>query len=232
MASIYGSGNLEPFGIKRIGAIWFLLALSLATYIMNIVLEKKYAYIYVAVIAYIGYKTSRYIYLPFSIQSGMVGLLFLYIGVVARKYNVLNIKISLIWYIIFTMLILVSAKLGITVSMTTNTYKYGVLSIIVATLASFLCIKFSEFIENHTKAIKRLFAFIGENSLICLCVHLISLDCFNWQRVFMIFGIKHFTIANIIVNLIWVVFMLGTIKILPKLLNKYKNYKVLQGGIK
>ena len=88
LAALYGSGNFQPFGIQIIGAIWFLLALAFAIFFMNLIFNKKYRCIYVIIIAYIGHKTSKYIWLPWSVQGGMFALLFLYVGVLAKKYDI------------------------------------------------------------------------------------------------------------------------------------------------
>ena len=77
---------MQPFGIKYIGAIWFLLALASATYIINNIYTNKYRNLLVILISYIGYKTSKYIWFPFSIQAGMVATIFMYVGIIRKRY--------------------------------------------------------------------------------------------------------------------------------------------------
>lgn len=100
IASILGSGKRQIFNFTTtIGAIWFLLAISFSTYFLNKVYNKKYSYIYVLLIFYIGYKTSQFVWLPFSIQSGMTGLLFMYIGCLMKKYDIFNKKIDVLFWL-------------------------------------------------------------------------------------------------------------------------------------
>lgn len=123
LASLYGSGKSQPFEIQKIGAIWFLLALAVATYIINKIYNKKYIYLYVLLIAYIGYKTSKFIWLPFSIQAGMVAVLFMYVGIIIRKYDILNKKTSFGMYLFLIGIVLFCIKYGGNIDMVSNIYK-------------------------------------------------------------------------------------------------------------
>lgn len=72
-ASLYGAGDnwTEPFEIKAIGAVWFLLALFFAIVIVNHFIERKNAGLYICAIAYVGWATFNRtnIWLPFSVQE-------------------------------------------------------------------------------------------------------------------------------------------------------------------
>ena len=98
-ASLYGSGNDQnnPFFIPQIGAIWFLLAMFIALIIFNSIVDLKYYMVIVSVLAYIGYKTSQFLWLPFSVQSALVALVFIALGYESNKNNLLEKKISVWW---------------------------------------------------------------------------------------------------------------------------------------
>ena len=104
----------------------------------------------------------------------------------------------------------------------------GILSIIIAILATFLCIEFSRFIEEHTKISAKCLSYIGNNSLICLCLHLFSLNCLDWQKVLTKLRINNISIGIVIANILWVIIMSFIIK------NgiKYIKNKIKIGGQK
>lgn len=223
LASLYGSGSMQPFGIRYIGAIWFLLALAFATYCINNIDKSRYRYLWVILIAYIGYKTSQYIWLPFSIQAGMVATLFMYIGILAKENDILNKKIPIHIYIALVLLVAFCVKYGGKLYMVSNIYKNGFLDIIGAVSASFLLIKLCMSFDKYSKYIKRPFIYIGKNSLICLCVHLFSLDCLSYNTVntwLIKIGMSNSVINATLLNLLWVVVMLIIIKVTMKMIKK------------
>ena len=92
VAALYGSGTIEyqePFYMKQIGAIWFLLALFFALLIVRFAMQYQYGFAGVIILAYVGYKTTTMVWLPWSIQAGMTAAVFVYIGLLARKGRVL-----------------------------------------------------------------------------------------------------------------------------------------------
>ncbi len=216
MASLYGSGSIEAFNISNIGPMWFLLALAFAIYFMNNIYNTKYKPLWVLLIAYIGYKTSEYIWLPFSIQAGMVSLIFIYIGMVAKKYDIFNKRINLNTYIFCTLIFAFCVKYGGDLLMVQNLYKNGFLDIIGAVCGTFLCIKLSQFIDRNLKISSKMFIFFGKNSLICLCLHLFALKCLSFTFVHNILkyiGIQNYVLRSTLINIVWVVVVLAIIKI-------------------
>ena len=228
LASLYGSGFGTHFGIRFIGAIWFLLALGLATYIMNLIYNQKYRYLWVIVIAYVGYKTSSYIWLPFSIQAGMVALLFVYIGVLAKENEVFNKKFPFIMYLFLISIAIFCIIKGGKLYMVSNTFENGWMDLIGGISSTFLCIKFSMLIDKYSKIIKNFLIFIGKNSLICMCIHLFSLDCLTWKNLNKIlkgYGLNRNGIRNTIINILFVIIVLSLIKVLKIIWTKLKLIK-------
>jgi len=232
LASLYGSGSMQPFGIRYIGAIWFLLALAFATYCMNNIYKSQYRYLWVILIAYIGYKTSQYIWLPFSVQAGMVAIVFMYIGILAKEKDILNKRISINIYIALIFIVAFCVKYAGKLYMVSNIYKNGFLDILGAVSASFLLIKLCMSMDKHLKYIKKPFIYIGKNSLICLCLHLFSLDClyYNTLNTLLIkIGMSNSLLNSIILNILWVIVMLIIIKVTMKIAKKFrcslKHYK-------
>lgn len=94
---IYGSGSrIDFFDVNfiSIGAVWFLLALawcSLFTHLIETMLNHTAAKISAVVILFaVSYISSKYIWLPLSIQSGMCSLLYFYSGFLLKKYNIIE----------------------------------------------------------------------------------------------------------------------------------------------
>jgi len=230
LASLYGSGLGEHFGIISIGAIWFLLALGTATYIMNLIYNQKYRYLWIVLIAYVGYKTSNYIWLPFSIQAGMVALVFVYIGVLAKENDVLNKKIPTELYVLLTFIIAICTKYYGNIEMVRNYYDDGIIDVIGGVSGTFMCIKFSILIDKYFKIIKKCLVFIGKNSLLCMCIHLFSLDCLNWitiNNLLKKIGIYRQDIRNIIINFSFVFLILMIIKIVQRIETKLKERVIM-----
>lgn len=230
LASLYGSGSGEHFGISSIGAIWFLLALGTATYIMNLIYNQKYRYLWVLLIAYVGYKTSSYIWLPFSIQAGMMAVMYLYIGILFKDNNLFNIKAPTILYIFLTSIVIFCTIYCGKLYMVSNYYENGLIDVIGGISGTFMCIKFSILIDKYLKIIKNFLVFIGKNSLLCMCIHLFSLDCLNWITIHKLLeriGIERQDIKNTIINFTFVLIMLLFIKTIQKILVKLKEKLIL-----
>lgn len=226
LASLYGSGSMQPFGIKYIGAIWFLLALASATYIINNIYTSKYRNLLVILISYIGYKTSKYIWFPFSIQAGMVATIFMYVGIIIKEKDILHKKLSVTTYIFIISITIFCIIYGGKLYMVSNIYKNGLLDIIGAISTSFLFIKLCMQIDTHSKHLKKPFIYIGKNSLICLCLHLFSLDCLHYStlnKILTKIGLSNYTLNSITLNILWVLFMLLFIKLTLKAFDSIKR---------
>jgi fucose 4-O-acetylase-like acetyltransferase len=116
--------------------------------------------------------------------------------------------------------------------MVSNYYKNGLLDILGALSGSFVCIKFAQVIEKYTKFIKKGLAFIGENSLICLCLHLFALDCLHLNTLHNIMknmGMEIASIRSIVLSCLWVAITLPIIKLIIKII---KNIKKKMIGVK
>lgn len=183
-SSMYGSGNLEPWGIRRIGAIWFLLALFFASFIVRAICKQRYAIAitFVAGLFGLGYLTSSVIWLPLSIQAGMCASIFVYAGYLfTQKYVTCQ---PLPWYMnLFIFIIWCTATIFSDMNMARNYYSNIPLNILGAFCATYLilisCKVVSE--KEELRVPSRILAFYGRYSLIILCCHLIELNLFPWS---------------------------------------------------
>lgn len=179
-ASLYAAGDswAEPFPIKGIGAIWFLWALFIAIMITNHFAERKAGPVIILIIAILGWASFTYtgIWLPLSIQAGMLCSLYLLIGYQAAKHA-------------FTLdslhpLILIGA--GIIAAIGIQHFKgfwlvhnymgNGWFDFAFSLCASLMIMVLSSYISKNYPLIKKILIFYGINSLIILCLHIIELD--------------------------------------------------------
>lgn len=184
-AGFYGSGQryTAPFTIYKIGTIWFLLALFFASLIFNYSSrfnKPSLQILFILTMAYIGYKTSKFIWLPFSIQAGAVATIFLLIGFYMHKFNTLS-KQSVPNLIFCASIWLLCVVFCGKLYMVRNYYGNGLLDIIGAVCAFYVIIFISKLLDNKTTLISRILSFYGRNSLAILCFHLIELDSFPWH---------------------------------------------------
>ena len=187
LSGLYASGNIEVFGIKRIGAIWFLWALFISQIIFQECVRHRYYYIIAMVFFLIGIVSGNSIWLPLSIQPAFTCVVFLLLGYIAKQKNTFE---NISWKTIA--LFLGIWVLGIFVCNTNvakNYYSHSVLNIIVATCGSYIVICASKGFTDvkKFKTLAQILEYLGNNSLIIMCFHLIELNLINWNRIYSFF---------------------------------------------
>ena len=93
LAGLYGKGTKKEFliaGVTKIGAYWFLLAMFTGSLIARKFLDNKYMLPILATAAYIGYATRQLVFLPWSLQAGMIASFYLGIGAWSRRHELLK----------------------------------------------------------------------------------------------------------------------------------------------
>lgn len=190
-ASLYGAGDTyrEPFYIKSIGGIWFLLASFWGTLFLKLILGLKDHLRVFSVIALflIGYFSRELFWFPLSIQAGMCAALFMYIGYlwkdVYRHIESLTKECRIfltasafavwIFFVIdFKSFWLVHCDIG-----------RGVVDIF-SSLCAVLCVMLiSKLITEHFTKLSDALAYIGKYSIIMLCAHIVELNLFPWYRI-------------------------------------------------
>ena len=174
-ASIWGSGTqhtcLYLADYPKIGAIWFLPALLICKNLYNMIKPNK-KFIYSSILFIIATILGRYVlYIPFSFLSGVSALIFFAIGDYLKKIK------SIKWYWLFIGLVCwyISFKYS-HIYMVQPQYDLYFIDVIGATTASVIAYFFSKLLSNITIAQKTL-SWVGRNTLLILCLHLIDLDC-------------------------------------------------------
>lgn len=188
LSGLYGNGSSTHFiyvndniYLPTVGAIWFFPALFFAMVIVRYFMNRKYGGAWIFLIALLGYESSKAVWLPMSIQSGMVAASFVYIGMLARKYNVMEkklpgeIKIGVAALWLFC--VLFCGKLYLVENMFTN----GIVDYAGALAGSYLVICFSRWLEKRTCFVKKVLCFWGQNTLIILCIHAVEMKIMPWN---------------------------------------------------
>lgn len=199
-ASFYGAclDYETPYHIKGIGILWFLLALFWALLSVKIWTMHRKQHIAILILVISSYVSSKYIWLPFSFQAGMVASVFVYIGFCVHKYNLLN-KISFWLFLISIFVWGFEIKNAIGVNMRDNTFD-GLFSVGGSILICYAIICISRFIDFKLMVLKKVLCFYGKNSLIILCFHEWETYMFPWSLVYRV--IHMFTDVVFIENVI------------------------------
>ncbi len=182
LRSFFASGSITNFGEiefgTRIGAVWFLPALFFAILFLQIILNcfrdnSTFAGVVAVLIAVLGSISARFIWLPFSVQSGMTGTLFLWFGYEIRENDVLE-KLKREHYIIALVILLFGIRwhyCGISFATAFAKYTKDIfISTVVGLSGCILIYWLSVKIPGH------IFAYLGQISLTILCTHLYALE--------------------------------------------------------
>lgn len=190
-ASLYGAGDsyTEPFYIKGIGAIWFLLATFWGSIFLRMTLNMSKIKRLSSIIALfcVGYITHFLVWAPFSIQAGCCAVFFMYIGYQVRQLqdlfrfmsNETRIGIGIFALLVWISFIkdfqsfwLVHCDIG-----------RGIIDIFGCICACYIVLLISKWIEKYCDILKHSLSFLGKYSVFMLCVHIIELDLFPWTKV-------------------------------------------------
>lgn len=184
IAGLYGKGTKQDIlfeGVHKIGAYWFLLAMFLGSVIVRKYMDNKYMIAIVAIIAYVGLATRQVVFLPLSIQNGLVAAFFIGAGIYARKYDVFHRKCDPMLMFGMIVLWIFAIYNQIYMSFSGLKFPYGFLNIVVAFVASYLVVKFSQAIENKTNLLRKILVFYGQNSLVVLVFHALEINILRWS---------------------------------------------------
>ena len=201
-ASLYGAGDtyFEPFYIKEIGAIWFLLASFWASIFLRFSLEfeRKKQIIIILLLFLIGFWSRELFWFPFSIQAGCCATLFMYFGYLFKQIENNFKNLNFILKLLITILALM-----IWIQFIINFQSFwlvhcdigrGIIDIIGSVCACYIIFLIAFYIEKYFKLISKVLSFLGKNSLYILCIHIIELNLFKWHKIIYFF-FKHISLT-------------------------------------
>ena len=212
-ASLYGAGTSHetPFSIIHIGAVWFLLATISSNYFAKRADETRHPILFVASVAFIGYVTSMFLWLPWSIQCGMTATPFVYFGMWLKESGFFDKSVKeqfplfVVSFVAWTCEIIFSHPW---MDIAQNRFPLGPIDFIgggLSALCVILIVKY--FYEKYDcKILSKGLTWFGRNSLIMLCFHLIELNCIPWSRLLSVVGITdHLFIPIFLLKVTWCV---------------------------
>lgn len=186
--TFFASGSTKVFGAieigGRIGAIWFLPAMFFALIFMQLILQhfsdRRRQFICCIGIALLGYITGRFLWLPFSIQSGAFALPFIWIGYQAKQGQWLS-KIKAWHLLICGCGYAIAVLLDIASLSFVNAAADDLLiSPIAGLMSSCIVIVLSKKLDHFAPL-----EFYGRNSIYILCIHLFEMNTFGgWYSKF------------------------------------------------
>ena len=225
-AIFYGSGQeyQTPVYVPNAQALWFFPALFFALLLVHECIKRKYSAVYVGVIALIGYYTSTIFWIPLSLQAGMVSAIYVYAGYEFKKHNLLeHLKRKIVAVEILVLYILYYLWGGGRLYLVRNWFEQGIWEII-GSLCGVLClIKISQIISRRIKPGKRILAFIGRNTQLILCFHIIDLSIFDWTFVYNRFAIYGNLILFSVLFILRSIWAIGGMLIFKALLRIFRE---------
>ena len=152
-------------------------------------------------LAVIASVSQKYVVLPFNLQDGLIGMMFLHLGVLAApflKKSIAWAKKNILKTSVFFFFLLPIYYLDINYvpyqwfDLGSNRYNPQSL---VGTGLGFLLLILGSVLLEKIKYVRQLFAFIGLNSMIVLIIHAVDIDVIrNWSKISWPFVIATFAV--------------------------------------
>ena len=214
LSMLYGTGEKVDFlglDVQPIGAIWFLLSLFWTKLLYNVIVQVTNSnsckiYIIIIFLSIFGLVLPKYIWLPLSIETSLITILFYRLGYDFKHYNIiehLNAKkivlLTLVWGTI-------SCK--IQTSVVSSYYSMYYINILSGVIGSIVLLYFCIKLKKIEKA-QLILTWFGNNSLFILCFHAIEgRGVIPWNRIIhmnnLIIRIMRRMLFAIICSYIWV----------------------------
>lgn len=154
-AALWGAGATTPvelWHVERIGGIWFLLALFWARLLIAATsrLNGGTRLLVIIAVAAGAIISARYVWLPFSIQSGLECAFFVYLGALIRKHRLFDAgRIPLPAWVAMAALWMFCIIWGGYASLAMCVYPLGIIDIAGGIAACFIVMAASRGIEQH-----------------------------------------------------------------------------------
>lgn len=184
-------GAIGDLQIARVGIPWFLMVLFLSRTLFDLLHLKldKWSAPVCILLAVAGWRIGQWNWLPLSFDVALVALMFLTVGQWSRG---LDLRTGALWKTLLALglwaggILLIRLMDGRYLEMATRRYEPFVITCLTAVagtatvcLASVLC-------ENYLPLLKRPLVYLGEHSLVALCVH--TLDRL-WEDLYLLPGL-------------------------------------------
>lgn len=176
---------LIDYGPYDIGPNWFLIAylISISLYsLLQLIWNDKSVIFICIILFFIGEATTDYTHNIFKLNSAITALPFICFGNIYHKYNT-KIKLNSMWYLFLVFLWIPNLYWGISVHL--SKYPLSFLSIISSITISITWLQFGDRFNF------KIFRYIGNHTLLLLCVHSIAFYLLN-----NIYNFIHLSLCN------------------------------------
>lgn len=236
IAGLYGSGSRKDLFYLQfpvVGAIWFFLALIWATAFLYWIINSRMLKgnirqtLAVAAVFLVGMISAKWVWLPFSVQAGMSGLLFLYIGYRVRQLSpkIHNRAINSFCLCIWGIALWFSYKFDC-MSVARSYFPNLVINVLGAVAGSWTILVICRKLEK-SNPVSDFLAFVGQNTEVVLCFHLFEMKILPWH-IFYDLEIPYVNILVILCKILWAcmgIVIIDTIKRLDGKVWKGKRIK-------
>lgn len=232
VASFWGAGSVSSVALlpaERIGGIWFLLAMFWAHLLIvsTSKLPEWSRFVILCIAASGAVLSARYVWLPWSIQTGAGCAIYLYSGMLARKYDIFKrgaIAPALLF--VFAIVWIVEVVLGGRASVAMCYYPLGAFDLVAGIVAAILVVLASREIDDRFQSASRFMQWVGRNTLPIFCLHIMEDNVLNWgligQNISVLLGASPFTwIVVIVLRLALIAALVGLAYVLPVIRNVY-----------
>lgn len=194
-------GGLELGGhyVGSIGPLWFLVVLFLGWIMLNLVFQLKSEgsrALCLLVGMLVCTKLPFLAFIPYCIVQSLCCALYMYIGYIIKKYNLLHEKLSrqnLILLVVITCLIM---PLG-NVEISQNVWLLGSLDFVASAIVGFLFLKLFCACNHFQGKLADGLRTAGKYSLYILCLHTIEYLVFPWELVSQYFA-EHMIVGTLV----------------------------------
>lgn len=219
LAAVYGSGsnlNKNLFGIRYIGAIWFLWSSFWGGIWLNLLLRLKMWIRVLAVGLIFAFfsLSSKIVWLPFGLSASGSALIYIYIGYLLKEDRTQLRGLSretIVTYFGLAFCVWVAFIIHFEgFYLVWNNYGRGVIDIIGTIMASTCVWLISWKLNRWNNSITKMLSFLGQNSIVVLCMHIIEQDTIPFRSLIGKIGIETKSgiglIALISVKFTWIMF--------------------------
>ena len=178
----FASGTINAMGPVdmggRIGAIWFLPAMFFGIVLARLILSGGFPtwvkWAFSVSLFVLSTVMAAFLWLPFSILSGLFSLPFIMLGHELSKKNIVE-KLRI--YHAIPLLLFALAGVFLTPYAVISFARASIYDYFLTTALIIAACLFIIYISKKLEKISVVFSFFGRNSLLLLCIHLVILEC-------------------------------------------------------
>lgn len=188
-ASLWGAGTYHgaPLVVHQIGALWFLPALFFGYCVLRVAVSVRHPLVVVLVAAALGWLSSRFFWLPLSLQPGLFCSLFLYLGYVVRQGQLLchlpsrrGLAVAAIALMIWSYCV----YRGTAINVVEIGVNGGLLAFAGALAGSYVVVTVSFALEKYIRPLARFFNYYGQSTLGILVFHAMADFVWPWGHLY------------------------------------------------